>query len=964
MKFIFPQMLFACFVLALYFALVTFGKKEMRYKENKLFAAFCLSSAVWSFGFFGVLIQTEPDKAYAWRALGMIGTFSYLITAQLLVCHFSGIKKFFRYLFNGFSFLGVIIYFFVIQKDLVTYELSDIGMTYSFSQGLWNNLYISYSVVLAINMLIIIIYMLRNSKTQRIKELAKKILLTEFIIVFGMLFDTIFPIIGKMALPGSSLAQFMGLVVMYNAITFVSHSRINISNMSEFIYYSLTVPVLVYDSNKQLQILNDTAFSFLGVDKDHMGEAGIEQLFTLKQEEAFDFEGKSHEVDAICCHNQLYCSLSLNKIYDDYGDLIGYIIIVTDLSERMKNMQELEDAMKEAEHANKAKSIFLANMSHEIRTPMNAIIGFSELLLKMDIEEDVRKHVEDIRWSSHNLLAIINDILDISKIESGKMELVLDNYFTGNLLNDLALIIAPQAEKKGLDFHMNVDETIPKELYGDKIRIRGILINILNNAVKYTQKGSVTFEASILNQNENSIKLEFKISDTGIGIRQENLANLFKNFERLDQKIHYGIEGSGLGLAIANGYVALMDGEIQVESTYGEGSVFTVILEQEIIDAAPLEKEYKHKKEPLSENNTENMKIHGIKVLVTDDNPVNLRVAHGILSSYGLIVDTASTGMEAVSLCEKENYPLVFMDQMMPEMDGIEAMKQIRSLNPYYAADGKGKIIVLTADAIKGTKEHLLEQGFDEYLGKPINMRQLERVFLKYVSPENITYKPPLRTKSSSQSVVDSKTATELSYLKDKLPQVQIEEGIANCGGDIQDYLKILKITYEYGEKQLKELKTAWEQKDYESYIIKIHSLKSTSLNMGAADISAAAKKQEETGRAGDFSYIDEHMDTFQTEYGEFLEKLRVVLEHFEIIKPVSETNSKKALEEAMIAPILQNIKRCIDNYDFGKVFEILEKVKGYQLPEKYEALLSRIETLMEDLSIDEITKLLNDELA
>ncbi|MBQ7065361.1 MAG: response regulator [Lachnospiraceae bacterium] len=967
MRSIFPQIMFACFVLALYFAIVVFGRKEMKYKENRLFTIFCLSSALWSFGFFGVIVQTDPDKAYAWRALGMIGTFAYLITAQLLVCHFSGIKKIFQNLFNGFSFLGIIIFFFVIQKDQVTYELTEIGMTYSFSQGLWNNLYIGYSIILALNMLIVIIHMLRHSKTQRLKELAKKILLTEMIIVFGMLFDTIFPLIGKMAIPGSTLAQFVGLVVMYNAIIFVSHSRITIGNMSEFIYYSLTVPVLVYDSNKQLQILNDTAFSFLGVDKDNMKSATIEQLFTLQQPDIFAFDGKSHEVDAICCHNQLYCSLSMNKIHDDYGDLIGYIIIVTDLSERMKSIQELEEAMKDAEHANQAKSIFLANMSHEIRTPMNAIIGFSELVLKMDIDQQVRKHVEDIKWSSHNLLAIINDILDISKIESGKMELVLGNYFTSTLLNDVALIIAPQAEKKGLAFHMKVDETIPKGLYGDKIRIRGILINILNNAVKYTQKGSVTFEANILSRDENRITLEFKIIDTGIGIRQENLENLFKNFERLDQKIHYGIEGSGLGLAIANGYVTLMGGEIQVSSTYGEGSVFTVILEQEITDPAPFEKEYEHKQRALTDTNTENMQIHGIKVLVVDDNHVNLRVAHGIMSSYGLLVDTASTGKEAIELCKNHNYPLVYMDQMMPEMDGIEAMKEIRSTNPYYASGGDGKIIVLTADAIKGTREHLIDLGFDEYLGKPINMRQLERLFVQFIPAENITYETSNKEASSPQTIQFSgqpfTQQTDISYLVDNLPQVQVEEGIANCGGTVTDYLNILKIAYKYGEKQLDELETAWKNKDYETYIIKIHSLKSTTLNIGAGEISKAARKQEEEGRAGNFSYIDEHREKFQEEYRKFLGKLEIVLEHYGLLASKKTDKTSSMLNDTLIVAILRNIDKCIDNFDFAKVFEILEKVKDYELPEKYKELLSHIETLMEDLSVDEIKELLLREL-
>lgn len=953
MRFIFPELIFTCFVLALYFVIVIIKKKEWKYPENRLFIIFCLSSATWSFGFFGVIIQTVPDKAYTWRAIGMVGTFAYLITAQFLVCYFSGIKKVYRYIAEGFSFLGIIIYFFVIQKEQVTYKLGSIGMTYSFNSGLWNNLYTLYSVGVAINMLVVIIYMIRNAKTQRIKVLGKKILVTEMVVVFGMLFDTIFPLLGKIAIPGSTLAQFLGLAVMYSTIIFVSHSRITISNMSEFIYYSLTTPVLVYDFNYQLQILNDTAYSFLGVPKDDLTNTDIEQLFTLNKDDVFKFDAKAHDLEAICCNNNLYCNLSINKIYDDYGDIIGYIIIVSDLSERMKSMKELEAAMKEAEHANQAKSTFLANMSHEIRTPMNAIIGFSELVLKMDINEEVREHVEDIKWSSHNLLAIINDILDISKIESGKMELVLDNYYTYNLLNDVSLIISSQAEKKGLKFIMNVDEQIPRELYGDKVRIRGILINILNNAVKYTQEGQVTFDVSIINKTNYNIKLEFKISDTGIGIRPENLDNLFNNFERLDQKLHHGIEGTGLGLAISNGYVNLMGGDIFVDSTYGKGSTFTIILEQGIVDAKPIEKTYSHEKDSYNNSSISDMKIEGLHVLVTDDNLINLKVAQGILNYYGLIVDTAASGKEAIELCRKNDYALVFMDQMMPEMDGIETMKQIRSLKSCYSFGGSCKIIVLTADAIKGTRELLLEKGFDEYLGKPINVKQLERLFLQFIPTDKITY----------VTNKDNKNTESLFYLKENLSQIDVEKGIQNCDGDVQDYLKILKITYEYGEKQLEELKTSWEQKDYEHYIIKIHSIKSTSLNIGATKISSHARKQEEQGRAGDLTYIDEHMQSFQDEYYKLLNNLELVLKHFEML--ASETNSEDLplLDESSVIHIFRNIERHIDEFDFAKVFEIIEETKKYKLPEKYSKLLSQTEVLMEELSIDEIQELLKNAL-
>lgn len=957
MRYVIPLILYTCFVFAAYFAIDFIRRNSLKYSENKLFLAFCISSAVWSFGFCGVFIQTTATYAYVWRAIGMIGTFGYLIFAQLLICNLAGVPKKFRYPIECFSYLGIIIYFFIIQKDQATYHISESGISYSFTPGIWNNLYTTYTVITAIVMFIVAIHLMITTPLQRLKAVGSKFLITEAIIALGMVFDTILPLVGIKAFPGSSISQFLGLLVMYNTINYVAHSRVNLNNMSEFIYYSLTIPVLVYDSKLELQIMNDNAYSFFDLSKDNIQISGISPIFDTTNDDVFEFEGKSQELDAVCIYNQSYCSLSVNKIYDDYNDIIGYIIIVSDLSERMKNMKNLEDAKMEAERANQAKSVFLANMSHEIRTPMNAIVGFSELVLKMDIDEEVRKHVHDIKWSSHNLLAIINDILDISKIESGKMELVMDSYFTNNFFNDIMSIINTQAARKGLEFIMEIDQSIPKTLYGDKIRLRGILINILNNAIKYTNKGSVTFKAKIHKQDEKNIILKFKIIDTGVGIKPENIDNLFKNFERLDQQVHYGIEGSGLGLAIAHDYITLMGGNITVDSVYGEGSTFVVTVEQEIIDSTPLGEDFVHQITPHNNSNISDMKIYNLPVLVTDDNLINLRVAHGILSYYGLDVDTASTGRDAIEMCRNKEYALVFMDQMMPEIDGIQAMKRIRQISPHYESGSECKIIVLTADAIKGTREHLLQEGFDEYLGKPMNIPQLERLFKRYIPEDSITYE-------SASKESRAETSSHMEYLRKTLSGVEIKKGILNCGGDVKDYIKILKITYDYGPKQLAELKSDWEAKNYDNYIIKIHSLKSTSLNIGAIDISTEARKQEELGREGNYEYIDNHMQYFQDEYNKLLDKLKVVLEHYNLLKNSSEEEFEEVLDDAMVRRLYQRILRCIDDFDFVKVFEILEEMRKYKLSETDTGILENIANLMEDLSVDEIRDILTKELS
>lgn len=948
MHYVFSVWMFINCILALDFAVRSVWLSEMKYIENRMVAVLCFGSALWSGSFAALFVQTDAEIAYICRCFGMLGTFLYLITAQMLVSRVSGMHVVWRRIFDGISYTGVIVFFLTIKKGEVIYTLTDDGMTYYFKAGFCNDVYIAYVVIVCVEILVVIEHMLRRRELKRIQAFGKKFLLVAGLLILGMLFDTVFPMFGFGAIPGSSIMQFFGMVVVYNAVYQINRSRINIANMSQFIYSSLTVPVLVYDVKRKLQILNDASSAFFQVGQNDQSEeeTAISRLFELDEEKVFAFEEELRDVDAVCRSNQVYCSLAVSKIHDPYGDIIGYIIIVTDLSERVSTMQKLEEAVREADAANQAKSTFLANMSHEIRTPMNAIIGFSELCLKMDLGRQVREYVEDIRDSSENLLAIINDLLDISKIESGRMELVCNDYYIGTIFQDVHVIINSQAKKKGLDFSMSLAPDIPCKLYGDKIRLRGVLINLLNNAVKYTKEGSVSFGAKVLRQEDGIVTLEFKVADTGIGIREREQERIFESFSQVDYKINYGVEGTGLGLAIVKGYVGLMNGDITVESKYGEGSVFTVVIEQTVIDASPIERVEEQATNSANDFSLGEIKMPGVKVLVVDDNLINLKVASSTLMYYELQVDTASSGMEAIELCRRNRYALVFMDQMMPQMSGIEAMREIRKLDSHYGAGGACKIIVLTANAVTGVRRQMIEEGFDEYLGKPMNYKQLERLLRRYIPQEDIT---------SQREAAIGDDVENSDKLREMLPQVDIDEGILFCGGLLERYIEVLRLACSGGEEQLGKLELLWKEQAYGEYTIQVHGMKGSMRSIGAKKLSEKAKALERAGRENDYAYINANTEEFCAEYRGLLAQLAQALEPYGAWEADESGQGGHSFTEEDAKQTIQEILRCLDEYDFASATKRIRETLHKELPETYRADFEQIGQWMDDLEDDKI---------
>lgn len=735
MRFIIESILFINGVLAFGFCLVFIVAVEKRYIGNHLLNFLNLASCIWSLGF--ALMETTKDVhvAHIYRSIGILGTFLYMIAAQNLLCYISGVKRIVSRILNLIATSGLILYVIELDPKYITYKYTDWGMTYSFVPGIVNTLYTVYFVMVSINIIGIEIYMIK-SPLKRLQMFGKKFLLVEAIILIGTVFDMVYPFVGKNSIPGSVITQFFGIIVCWYAMDDLNRCRITDKNITSQVYSSLQTPLLVYDLSRSLQILNDSAVDFFGFNReDDLHNWSLSDLFEIKSPEEEDFTENVIEADAICKVNNVPVHLQINRIADKYGDPIGLMVLVNDMTYTVETRKKLENAKEEAEEANKAKSVFLANMSHEIRTPINAIMGFAELSLNENVSPEIREYLTDIKSASQTLLGSINDILNISKIESGKMEIVCEEYSLTVLLKNVRRIISVQAASKGLDFSVKINGKVPSILYGDDLRIQEILINLLNNSVKYTKKGSIRLEVSSKEAKDDLYEIKFSVIDTGMGIREEDQKTLFEAYERLDKEKNHRIEGTGLGLAIVYGYVQLMDGTIDVVSEYGKGSEFIVELSQKVINNNPVFEEEINKSDTVS-SRLGSVKFKDTRVLIVDDNRVNLKVISRTLNAFGIEADLAASGAECLSICKETKYPIVFMDHMMPEMDGVEALHRLRFLNAFY--EKEAKIVVLTANAIEGVEDELKGKGFDDYLSKPIDLNELERVLREFKKKKKI----------------------------------------------------------------------------------------------------------------------------------------------------------------------------------------------------------------------------------
>lgn len=550
-----------------------------------------------------------------------------------------------------------------------------------------------------------------------------------------------------------------------------------------------------------------------------------------------------------------------------------------------------------ADRSNQAKSDFLADMSHEIRTPINAVLGMNEMILRecahgreigdasrekyVDTFDAIISCARNIESAGGNLMAIINDILDFSKIEAGKMNIVEGDYQLSFLINEVGNMILFKAEEKGLEYIIDIDETLPDELYGDKVRVRQIIVNLLSNAVKYTEHGYIrlTLRADMPDSAipGKTIYLKVEVEDTGIGIHEEDIRKLFEKFQRVDLDKTSTIGGTGLGLAITKSLLDMMGGSISVKSEYGKGSVFSVIIPQTIISTEPIGDYKERYRANMLEAADYMVKFHAPEahVLIVDDTVMNLTVAVGLLKDTQLQIDTATGGKEAVDLARKNIYDLILMDQRMPKMDGIEALHLIQT-----QADSLNKetpVICLTADAVIGARERYMAEGFTDYLAKPFDSKVLEKKILKYLPEDKIILvekkEEDAETKRTGETLADEQEHDDYALLREA--GINPEIGLAYCQNDHQLYHTLLEEYARSAVEKEESITTSYENHDMENYAITVHAIKSSSKMIGATALSDLAARMEKAADERDQATVEQEHLLMLMQYKAVVEAIR-----------------------------------------------------------------------------------------
>ena len=835
--------------------------------------------ALWSGGY-GIMGFTETGEVAAvFRAVGLVGVAGFMMTEALMIAYMVELPKWlFRAYAMIFGLFAVADLYFFIPDQHIFVRLNG-RMCYYTTNSFGRMVHSIFLAFVAVTMIAMAILWVHKEKPKRQSYYVRAAILANIAILFSIIPDTILPMLGKPSFPSSAYGMFLTYMITWFWATRFNAFSITVGNLSQYIYESANTAILIFDEYFRLVLANPYGQELLGIKK--IENQKLMQLFQgtdaefgrIKDGILRDNKGVA---ELVSVHGAISCSLNFSLARDFHDDPYCIVCFVYDLTKE-KNMLE------EVVRANEAKSQFLANMSHEIRTPINGILGMDSVLLKECHDENLREYAKNIQSAGQSLLSIINDILDISKIESGKMEILTIRYQLFSVLNDCYNLTKIKLQNKPVSFIMQINEKLPSWLYGDEVRIRQIINNFLSNAVKYTKEGNITFELDFEEKTDEQILLVITVRDTGIGIKEEDLGKLFESFTRIEEKRNRNIEGTGLGLNLTKNLVNLMGGEVFAESTYGKGSCFTAKIPQKIADAKPMGDFGKRYQQYLSTSDDDKLSFLApdAKILVVDDVTMNLKVVEGLLKATKIQIDTAVSGSECLECVKTTPYQMIFLDHMMPEMDGLETLEHMKNLadNP----NAQTPVIMLTANAIVGAKEEYIEAGFTDYLTKPIRETELLEMILKYLPKE-------LVCENGGQGIEKSQDAQDMEQPEaggegaeplqrlEQLEGLDVKTGLIYCMNEEDFYIEMLQEFLQADKAS--QLKHFLAEEDWDNYRTTVHALKSTSLTIGAAHLSGEAKALEMAAKEGNMDYIRSHHDGVMDEYKELTDHLKEILEN------------------------------------------------------------------------------------
>lgn len=623
---------------------------------------------------------------------------------------------------------------------------------------------------------------------------------------------------------------------------------------------------------------------------------------------------------------------------------------------------ELKDAKKAAKKAEDARDIFLANMSHELRTPINTILGLNELIIRESQDEVIKDYALDIRQAGNILLALVSDILDFTKLEAGQLQINEGIYDVSSLLNDLINSISLQLRKKKLDLVLDIAKDIPHKLMGDEIHIRQIISNLLSNAVKYTEEGRITLHLGWKQLEDDAIEIDVVVKDTGVGIKEQEIPKLFDAFQRMNSTSRSKGKRTGLGLAITKRLVEMMGGNVEVQSVYGKGSAFSFKLVQHVVDRTPLGDFEKQYKESLrSRENYQQKFIAPLgRILIVDDNAMNLAVAQGLLKQTRLQVDVAGSGEECLELIKHKTYHLICLDHMMPVMDGVQTLHAIRAMEGNPSKDIP--IIALTANAVPGAREFYINEGFQDYLTKPIDSDKFENMLIEYL-PDNVVYLTNDQDMGRDFEKEDAEMALSIKESQLYMIGFNIRNGLKYMGGDKALYGKVLHDFHAILTEKEAALREFLKKGDMPGYAIIVHSLKGNARNVGADDLADEAFTLEKMSKAGQREDVEVRSPILFSMMKNMRESLKVYLDHeekSEASQEEAEETKAKRISEDDWKKALQELAGRLDDFDADSANAKLAELKKYDRPEEDKKMLRVCEKAMKDYAFDIALEVVN----